>query len=306
MDRFVTQFQNNHRRMVEDLLDFYGVDLDDLNHMLEKSYLTIAGGYARRLYMLNNNIEMTHEDIRAYYTSDLDVFTNSSFFREAPDDSSNISNNLSSFSHDLIFQDGDVDIETPIRFVRGHDPRISKRRFSISKSPQTGYHPKYALYSDDFVLDTRNRFLSVMTLNKKTRGHSEGPTIQLVNTNVSKIRDAMRNEDGYLNNLPSEFAVTESLVRSFDLSCSMYYVRKLSMDVSGTEVCYAGPAVSSVYHSHINQSTMKTVAIYGRIVKYSDLGFMFSVDELKKLRDTLKTKVSTSGHLVGYSDDELY
>lgn len=310
MNQFVDQFQHNHEELVNDLLRFYDVSLDEFNEMLSRSYTAIAGGYARRLYMIKQGIEMTPQDIMSYFTSDMDVFTISSYIKDldtvtADDDEFFIAS--SPVVMGAVTPDLRAVFETPVSVTLNENKVQEVRKSEVSvtglgKTPVEGFNPFYALQTRDFILDTRNRTTTVMSLNRKSGNIDNCPTIQLVNASARKIKASNKSQID-----PTKpCGHTQAMVANFDMSCTMYYISKLAHRLEDCEVQYMGRTVSNPYHTYINPQYIDTVTVAGRLVKYSDMGFQFCEEDLNRIINGKKKIVAVNEHLGGYSDDDVY
>lgn len=309
MNQFVNQFQRNHIEMVEDLLAFYDVTLEELNWMLARSFTAIAGGYARRLHMIQQGYEMTPQDISSYYSSDMDVFTISSYMKDlnTGSDTDEFFIAPSSVVGGTIGPDLDAVFETPVSVSLNDDmvQEVKKSEVPVSglgNDTYEGYNPNYALQTKDFILDTRNRTTTVMSLNRKSGNVPNCPAIQLVNASARRIKTSNKELVDPLK--PCKH--TQTMVQNFDLSCAMYYVSKISHKVEDCEVHYIGKPVDNPYHTFINPQYIDTVTVAGRLVKYSELGFAFSEEDLSRAIKGNKKVVAINEHLGGYTDDDVY
>jgi len=283
-EEFKTLFKENHKVIVNTIMRFLEIDdIDVLNHMIERSYVAFAGGYARRLYMVQNDIEMTPEDMNAYFSSDVDFFSISSHFEEKVTPVlDNFFNITSSSSISLCYVDEIDKFKLNIYCSKDKENTICLNfkplKNKLKSLPLPKYQRQYAFYKGSQVMVSefgKNHIFSIQNVENTGKPI---PHVQYVNISKKKLVETTKTVK-----VDHKIAYTCKLVSTFDLSQTKFFIEYMSDDMDKCIVNSQYANTNNIYQCDVSECAMNNVNQISRILKYAEIGMMFKEEDIKNL-----------------------
>lgn len=297
-------FISNHKKVCKNICNFFDVDMETINRMLTKSYMSIAGGYARRLYMVKNDLEFTQADIREYMNSDVDMFVYSIHAEEKVQAALNDFENTFALQHNAQMGNIHVSYQSDYKYsvytgVKGDETRTimfnplgrKLKNLSIIKHDRP-----YTFYKDSLIMTSAFGKMSLFNIRDVSQLDDNVPSLQFIKSSKSKLRDMM-NKTG----TPSGTHIyTKQLMKTFDMSQTRFYINTLSEDVDKTLVSSVDANLGEqIYNCDISDNVINNVNIFTRIRKYSGIGMKFKKEDIDKLLLPNKSKEIGSSVIEG-------
>lgn len=310
---FRNEFMKNHEYIVNDLCEFLEVGIDDINNMLKKSYIVLAGGYVRRLYMVKNKIDLDPRDMEAYINSDLDMFVLSGALLPSSSIKNKYTNMISDSSTKPSFSNisaSDVSSFGMSIYVgtRGNDtpssdmcsnlkfkPLVKRMQHNVNISDT---NRPYMFYKGTQVMETCVNALSVFNIWNVSRLGTQTPNIQFIKISKTNLKKYARKTN--LNEVGA-YAYSKVLVSSFDLSQTKMFIENISTDVNECDINVEYAHTQDVYNCDISEHMMNNINMFQRIRKYASIGGLFDKEQISKLlksdtQRTLSTGVIEGGY----------
>lgn len=283
-EEFKTLFKDNHKEIVSTIMGFLEIDDEELlNHMIQRTYIAFAGGYARRLYMVQNDIEMTPEDMEAYFTSDLDFFSISSSFQEKKPPSNDDDFFLSSSNRISCFVDEIDEFKLNIYTSKMQSNSISLEFKPLKNKLKSLDIPKYersfAFYKGDQIMVSDFGKNNIFSIRKVHNVGKRIPHVQYVNVSKKKLVQSTES----VQTKSEKMKYVQKMVSTFDLSQTKFFFEHMSDDVDKCVINSDYANTTNIYHCDISEQAINNVNQFSRILKYAQIGMQFKEEDIKKL-----------------------
>lgn len=285
-EEFKTLFKSNHKEIVNTVMSFLEIEDEKiLNHMIQRTYIAFAGGYARRLYMVQNNISMTEEDMEAYFTSDIDMFSISSSFEEKkqPSNNDDYFNIITSGNRHTCHVD-EIDLfKLNIYTSMKQEDRISLNFKPLGNKLKWLDIPKYqrpfTFYKGNQVMVSDFGNNSIFSIQKLSNVGKKIPHVQYVNVSKKKLAQSTVSVEPKTEKM----AYTQKMVSTFDLSQTKFFFEHLSDDIDQCIVNADYANTHDIYACDISEQSFNNINEFSRVLKYARIGMKFSNDQINKL-----------------------
>ena len=299
-------FKSNHKTICKNICDFFEVDLETLNKMLMKSYLSLAGGYARRLYMVQNELPLTDSDMKEYMNSDIDMFVYSihaeeidppqlsdfekTFIHHAPPQMANIHVSYQNeFNYSMYVGNKDE----PTRSLHFKPIGNKLKSYNISR-PQR----PYTFYKDNLIMNSQFGKMSLFNIQDVSNLDGNVPTLQFIKTSKNKLKAIMDKK----GRPKGTHVYSKILLSTFDMSQTRFYIHTLDSDLHKSVVESINANLGQmIYDCDISDVVVNNVNILSRVKKYSRIGMRYKKEDIQKLlQPNLNKEIGTSVIEGGY------
>ena len=267
--------------------------------MLKKSYAAIAGGYARRLYMVSNNIDMTKKDMDEYFTSDMDFFMFSANLVERTkvtfdpfEASLGSSATFQNITANTI-KSYNVSIYTGEKDNTSHYLKFKPLKSLLKKNENIkDVDRPYMFYKNSLMCQTCFKGVNLFNIKDVSDLGVARPEIQFIKASKSKLKTMEGNSN---KAYAPKCRYSMVLVDTFDLSQTKFYIESMDYDTENCKVVPYGANTDDVYNCDVSSHIMNNVNMFIRIKKYAALGMKFDKDQISKLLEAgSKRMMSTS------------
>lgn len=265
--------KEKHKNYIKLLLKVFNCDLNTFNYYLKAGFISIAGGYARRLYMLQNDIELNDRDMLDFSNeSDMDVFLMRSYTVETVHKKTILSlRKHSRILKTIVFHPTLDDIKLYNEYIQEKTNRIPLSNMSsmnlgkhipLIKLLESNNDNSFVIENDHLINATsgNDNILDIEDNNLRLQ-------IILTKANKEKTQNAK-----YLTNY---------LLDSFDLSVSKYAITELAYDIDDVKIISKNKQ-NNIFDARIENSHNKLSQIK-RLCKYSSYGFYFTQSNINDL-----------------------
>lgn len=296
-EEFKTLFKDNHKEVVQTIMSFLEIDNEELlNHMIHRTYIAFAGGYARRLYMVQNDIEMTPEDMQAYFNSDLDFFSISSSFQEKKptsndDDFYMVASSNRSVCHIDEIDEFKLHIYTSKEQSGSLELEFKPLKNKLRSLDIPKYERAYAFYKGDQVMISDFGKNNIFSIQKVTNVGKNIPHIQYVNVSKKKLVETTKSI-----NVENKMSYVRKMVSTFDLSQTKFFFEHMSEDVDKCVINSDYANTPDVYQCNITKNALNNINQFGRVLKYANIGMKFEEEDIKNLMGD--TVVNVNGGII--------
>ena len=283
-EEFKTLFKENHKEVVKTIMSFLEIDDEELlNHMIQRTYIAFAGGYARRLYMVQNNIELTPEDMEAYFTSDIDFFSISSSFQEKKqpsndDDFYMIANSSRSACHVDEIDEFKLHIYTSKEQSNSIALEFKPLKNKLRTLDIPKYERSFTFYKGDQVMVSDFGKNNIFSIRKVTNVGKNIPHVQYVNVSKKKLVESTKSIS-----VDNKMSYVRKMVSTFDLSQTKFFFEHMSEDVDKCVVNSDYANTHDIYQCDITETALNNINQFSRILKYANIGMKFEEEDIKKL-----------------------
>ena len=284
-EEFKTLFKDNHKEVVQTIMSFLEIDNEELlNHMIHRTYIAFAGGYARRLYMVQNDIEMTPEDMQAYFNSDLDFFSISSSFQEKKPTSNDDDDffTMVSSSRTACHVDEIDEFKLHIYTSKEQSNSIELNFKPLKNKLRSLDIPKYerpfAFYKGDQVMVSDFGKNNIFSIRKVTNVGKNIPHVQYVNVSKKKLVETTKSIS-----VENKMSYVRKMVSTFDLSQTKFFFENMSEDVDKCVINSDYANTHDIYQCDVTDTALNNINQFSRILKYANVGMKFEEEAIKKL-----------------------
>lgn len=296
-EEFKLLFKENHEELVSTIMSFLEIDDEEtLNAMIQRTYIAFAGGYARRLYMVQNDIEMTKEDMEAYFTSDMDFFSISSTFQEKKPPSNDDDFFLTSPTRFNCQIDEIADFKLCIYQSKNQSNSIQLNFKPLKNKMRSLQIPRYergfAFYKQDQVMVSDFGNSSIFSIQKVSNIGKKIPHLQYINVSKKKLVQSTSS----VETKTDKMKYVQKMVSTFDLSQTKFYFEHLSTDIDKCVVNSDYANTGDIYACNVSEQSFDNVNEFSRILKYAKIGMKFEEEDIKRLMG--KTVLNMNGNII--------